>query len=204
MNTSAADTLVCDTAQLSVWHSVPAYDYQRELVAPDMNMMEWLGRQLEKLLNKVFGSHISIDYPEVTFICLAIVFLLLVVWFIYRKHPGLFMRPAKKSVPYTVEEDTIYGVDFVSGIDEALKQGDYKEAVRLLYLQTLKQLSDDKRIDWQPYKTPTQYNLEVGMPAFRTLTTHFLRVRYGNFEADEELFRRMQHLQEAIGKGSRE
>ena len=76
-----------------------------------------------------------------------------------------------------------------------------REAVRLLYLQTLKRLSDEKRIDWQPYKTPTQYINEVRMPVFRQLTNHFLRVRYGNFEGTEELFNSMKSLQEEIGKG---
>ena len=78
---------------------------------------------------------------------------------------------------------------------------DYREAVRLLYLQTLKQLSDEKRIDWQLYKTPTQYVYEVRMPAFRQLTNHFLRVRYGNFEATEALFHVMRSLQEEVKKG---
>ena len=53
--------------------------------------------------------------------------------------------------PYTVGEDTIYGVDFAERIAYALARTDYREAVRLLYLQTLKQLSDGKRIDWQLY-----------------------------------------------------
>ena len=39
------------------------------------------------------------------------------------------------------------------------------------------------------------------MPVFRQLTNHFLRVRYGNFEATEELFNSMKSLQEEIGKG---
>lgn len=111
------------------------------------------------------------------------------------------MVSRKNALPYTIEEDTIYGVDFPGGITEALSRQDYREAIRLLYLQTLKQLSDAERIDWQLYKTPTQYINEVRMPAFRQLTNHFLRVRYGNFEATEELFRTMQTLQEEIGKG---
>ena len=111
------------------------------------------------------------------------------------------MRSSKNKLPYEVEEDTIYGVDFSGGIADALSRSDYREAVRLLYLQTLKRLSDEKRIDWQPYKTPTQYINEVRMPVFRQLTNHFLRVRYGNFEATEELFDSMKSLQEEIGKG---
>ena len=108
------------------------------------------------------------------------------------------MISRKNALPYAVEEDTIYGVDFARGIADALSRSDYREAVRLLYLQTLKQLSDEKRIDWQLYKTPTQYVYEVRMPAFRQLTNHFLRVRYGNFEA---LFHVMQSLQEEVKKG---
>ena len=77
----------------------------------------------------------------------------------------------------------------------------YREAVRLLYLQTLKQLSDGKRIDWQLYKTPTQYIYEVRLPAFRQMTNHFLRVRYGNFEATETLFHAMRDLQKEVEKG---
>ena len=65
----------------------------------------------------------------------------------------------------------------------------------------MKRLSDEKRIDWQPYKTPTQYINEVRIPVFRQLTNHFLRVRYGNFEGTEELFNSMKSLQEEIGKG---
>ena len=111
------------------------------------------------------------------------------------------MRSSKNKLPYEVEEDTIYGVDFSGGIADALSRSDYREAVRLLYLQTLKRLSDAARIEWQPYKTPTQYLYEVRLPAFRQLTNHFLQVRYGNFEATEELFREMQALQEEIEKG---
>ena len=150
--TSPADTLVCDTAQIALWQSDPAYNYNRELITPEMNVFEWISRQFGELLRKIFGSHFA-------------------------------------------------GVDFPGGIAEALSRQNYREAVRLLYLQTLKQLSDAERIDWQLYKTPTQYINEVRLPAFRQLTNHFLRVRYGNFEATEELFRIMQTLQEEIGKG---
>ena len=187
--TSPADTLVCDTAQIALWQSDPAYNYNRELITPEMNIFEWISRQFGELMRKIFGSRFAEEYS------------VLIVWFVYRKRPELFMVSHKNALPYTVEEDTIYGVDFPGGIAEALSRQNYREAVRLLYLQTLKQLSDAERIDWQLYKTPTQYINEVRLPAFRQLTNHFLRVRYGNFEATEELFRVMQALQEEIGKG---
>ena len=183
MITSPADTLVCDSAQLAAFRSDAAYDYNRELITPEINIFEWIRGQFGELLGKIFGSRFAEEYSGLIMICLAILLLLLIVWFVYKKRPELFMRSHKNSLPYTVEEDTIYGVDFPKGIDEALSRRDYREAIRLLYLQTLKQLSDAERIDWQLYKTPTQYIYEVRLPAFRQMTNHFLRVRYGNFHA---------------------
>ena len=181
--TSPTDTLVCDTAQLARWQSDPAYNYNRELIAPEINLFEWINRQFGEFLREIFGSRFADEYSELILVCIAVVILLLVSWFVYKKRPELFMRSGKRTLPYTVEEDTIYGVDFPEGINEALSQRNYREAVRLLYLQTLKQLSDAARIEWQPYKTPTQYLYEVRLPAFRQLTNHFLQVRYGNFES---------------------
>ena len=201
MLTSPADTLVCDTVQIAKWQSNPAYDYNRELITPEINVFEWLSRRFGELLRKIFGSRFAEEYSGLILICLAIVILVLIIWFLYKKRPELFMRSPKNKLPYEVEEDTIYGVDFPGGIADALFRSDYREAVRLLYLQTLKRLSDAARIEWQPYKTPTQYLYEVRLPAFRQLTNHFLQVRYGNFEATEELFRTMRALQEEIEKG---
>lgn len=201
MITSPTDTLVCDTAQIAAWQSDSAYAYNRELIAPEVNILGWINNWFGEILRKIFGSNFADQYSELILICIAILLLCLIIWFVYKKNPGVFMRSSKSALPYTVEEDTIYGVDFPGGIADALSRQDYREAVRLLYLQTLKQLSDAERIDWQLYKTPTQYLYEVRLPAFRQLTNHFLRVRYGNFEATEALFHTMQSLQEEIKKG---
>lgn len=201
MTSSPADTLICDTAQLAMWQADAAYDYNRELIAPDINLFESFNRWFAKVMTKIFGNGFVAENSELILIGIAILLLVLIGWFVYRKHPGLFVHSRKDGLPYTVAEDTIYGVDFAGAIDAALSRGDYREAVRLLYLQTLKRLDEEGRIDWQPYKTPTQYIYEVKPPAFRQLTHHFLRVRYGNFEADETLFRTMRSLQDEVQKG---
>lgn len=202
--TAPADTLVYDTLGISAWQAMPEYDYNRELVTPEFNLVEWLNLWLGKLLQKIFGSKFASEYTEIVLFALFVVAILLIIWFIYMKRPELFMR-SRKSMPYRVEEDTIYGVDFTKEINAALSRNDYREAARLLYLQTLKQLSDAEKIDWQPYKTPTEYIYEVKADAmknpFRELTNRFLRVRYGNFEATETLFGEMQALQEKITEG---
>lgn len=47
MLTSPADTLVCDTVQIAKWQSESAYDYNRELITPEINIFEWFRRQFE-------------------------------------------------------------------------------------------------------------------------------------------------------------
>lgn len=71
--------------------------------------------QFGELLRKIFGSHFAEEYSGLILVCIAILLLLLIVWFVYRKRPELFMVSHKNALPYTVEEDTIYGVDFPGG-----------------------------------------------------------------------------------------
>ncbi|MDO4163770.1 MAG: DUF4129 domain-containing protein [Bacteroides sp.] len=199
--TVPSDTLVCDTTLLAAWRADDAFLYDRELLMPEVNIFQWLSRWVSEWLHRIFGSQSASEYSDFLLIGAVILLLLLLCWFIYRKHPGLFVRSRKDALPYTVAEDSIYGIDFEQSISEALARTDYREAVRLVYLQTLRRLSDAGRIDWQLYKTPTQYMYELRLPAFRSLTQHFLKVRYGNFVATEALYREMRTLQEQVQKG---
>ena len=60
--TSPADTLVCDTAKIALWRSDPAYDYNRELITPELNLFEWISKQFGELLRKIFGSRFAEEY----------------------------------------------------------------------------------------------------------------------------------------------
>lgn len=200
------DTLVCDTARVAWWHSQPAYDYNRELITPEIDVFRWLSMQMAKLLRIIFGSEFAEEYTGLVLVCMTAVIIVFLLWVLYKKRPELFMRSSRKTnVAYSVEEDTIYGIDFEQQISQAVARRDYREAVRLLYLQTLKQLSDVEKINWQLYKTPTEYIYELKPESlhapFRELTNRFLKVRYGNFEATDSLFQEMTELQIAIQKG---
>lgn len=80
-----ADTLVCDTAQVAAWQSDPAFAYSRELIAPEINVLEWFSRWFGKLLDKIFGNTLVAEYSEVVLICIAVLILVLVIWFVYKK-----------------------------------------------------------------------------------------------------------------------
>jgi hypothetical protein len=130
-------------------------------------------------------------------ITLGVILLLLVAWFVYKTHPALFLHN-KPSDSSTEAEENIYGIDFNAVIHQAVANGDYCQAVRYVYLQTLRHLSDQSLIDWMPQKTPTQYVIEYNKDDFRQLTNLFLRVRYGNFEATPAMYDDVLQLQSSI------
>jgi len=201
MNYIPNDTLLCDTTKIAVWQSNPSYDYNSELMKQDINIFQWLADKFYKWFSSFFNNSFISHHQELFIILFSLAILALIAWFIYKKRPDLFSRVKKQKISYAVDEDTIYGVDFDKEIKKTLSTRNYKEGVRLVYLQTLKQLSDKKRLDWQLYKTPTQYLYEVKTPSFREMTNLFLRIRYGDFQATSNDFQRMLVLQSEIQKG---
>ena len=113
-------------------------------------------------------------------------------------------KSSNAALDYELEEDTIYDVDFTAVLAAAEQHGDWRQVVRLLYLQTLRLLNDAGRIDWQPSKTPAQYVREVGEQSFTGLSHHFVRIRYGNFEATEAVCQTMKGLQAQLKRSLQE
>ncbi|MEE1946118.1 DUF4129 domain-containing protein [Pedobacter sp. KR3-3] len=110
---------------------------------------------------------------------------------------GLDLRVlAKKSkgieVPYEESLENIHEIDFDEQLDKAVQEGNYRLAVRLLYLKTLKHLSDRDVIHWQPDKTNQTYVLELQnenqRKEFAQLTYRFEYVWYGEFFIDKQSF----------------
>lgn len=127
----------------------------------------------------------------------------LIIFFVYKKRPELFYRVKKKTLSYQVSEgENIYEIDFEKEIQNLLSQKNYSLAIRLAYLQTLRYLADCERINWQPNKTPTDYLYEIkgiaGKEELRYLTTYFLKIRYGNFDAGETLYNKVKEWQAGV------
>lgn len=161
--------------------------------------------ELFQSIERWLSANISVDGKPLRLILYGIcaIAAVAVVWWIVRYVQNRHSNNMKQQVTDLEEEEerNIYSVDFDSEIAQALAAGNYTRATRLLYLQTLKDLSNAGRIDWQPQKTPTQFTLEVKQEAFNNMTYHFLRIRYGGFEADKQLFESMTSLKNAVEKG---
>jgi hypothetical protein len=200
------DTLVYDAARIAAYQADGRFDYNRGPDFEDVNLMEMLVRWLSRWLDVFLDSEQSRDVAMWILIAVFVAILSAAVYWVWRKRPSLFVRERVRPLAYGVEEENIYGIDFDRDLAAAVAAGDYRAAVRVLYLQTLRLAADRGWVDWQAFKTPTEYVCEL-KPAglrgpFRRLTNHFLRVRYGNFGATGELFDAMRALQDELRKGA--
>ncbi|WP_083937686.1 DUF4129 domain-containing protein [Hymenobacter aerophilus] len=86
-------------------------------------------------------------------------------------------------LPYEALTEDIHGIDFATELDRAEQAGNYRLALRLGYLQTLRQLTERNLIQWQPDKTNHDYLRELAgtrlAAGFRALTRQFEYVWYG-------------------------
>jgi hypothetical protein len=97
-------------------------------------------------------------------------------------------KPREIPLPYSETVEHIDQISFEEEIEDALGRKDYRLAVRLQYLKTLKMLSDAGRIKWALDKTNAEYVNEVRdlelKEQFKHLTRQFEYVWYGSFPID--------------------
>lgn len=96
-------------------------------------------------------------------------------------------------VPYDESLENIHEINFIEEIEKAVGNGNYRLAVRLLYLRSLKLLSDRELIHWQPDKTNQAYVDELAdqdrKEQFKVLTLQFEYIWYGDFAVDKDGFK---------------
>lgn len=111
---------------------------------------------------------------------------------------GLFGRSSGSSLNYFSDEEDINSISFDEAIKNAVADKNFRLAIRLLYLQTLRQLSDKGYIEWQKDKTNHEYISEVAgrawQPLFKKVTYNFEYAWYGEMNVSDEDFQNM-HIQ---------
>ena len=93
-----------------------------------------------------------------------------------------------------VEEENASDPDLL--LRNAIRNGNYRLAVRYLYLQSLQRLSEKKFIELNSNKTNYEYVMEVRRHKFAnefaSLTLQYEYVWYGEYTVDERLFEQIQ------------
>lgn len=126
-------------------------------------------------------------------------FLALLIWFLATSNINLFRRRAITAHEENLEEietENIFEINFEKEIQKAIDAANYRLAIRMMYLRTLKDLSLRNIINYTHEKTNTDYLFHlVDSPyynIFFRLTRSFDYTWYGHFPVSQESFSMIQ------------
>ncbi len=174
-------------------------------VAPEASLWSRFWHWFWNLLSRIFDGATFGHWPfykfiEYALLIAAVGFLVYVVFKILGIDiVSLFTGRSKTiEIPYAESLENIHEINFDDEIEKAIASRNYRLAVRLLYLRSLKQLSDAQLIHWQIEKTNSAYINELSDSTqrqdFSLLTRQFEYVWYGDFFIDGQAFQNINTL----------
>jgi len=197
-----------DSAALKAYKKLPEFQYNENKITPSWwdRFWDWVSDQWDhfiKWLDHLFSTkdkktgQINSFWPiffKYLFIALGVGALVFLIF----KLLGIDMqnifrwKPTSGAIPYSEFFEDINAISFEQEIENAVAKQNYRFAVRLLYLRSLKQLSDAGLIDWKIDKTNNTYIAELKnedyRTAFKILTRQFEYVWYGEFSIDAPVY----------------
>jgi len=206
-----ADSLRFDTSKVAIhsfnadsldkYHNSPDFTYDADAKKVGLTWWERLWKWFWDLIDKLFGNSVAATPTLGIFKYVVWALALGLVVFIIIKLTGtnIFSRKSTEiEIPYSESLENIHEITFDEEIEKALSNRNYRLAVRLLYLRTLKQLSDAQLISWQLEKTNSAYLNELQDQAqkqsFGILTRQFEYVWYGDFPVDGQSYQNINTL----------
>lgn len=123
-------------------------------------------------------------------------FVVLIIWFLvssdvqlFRKTPPVVAKPEDEE-EYTTEN--LFDIDYNSALKRAVAARNYRLAIRLLYLQTLKDLALHNLIQFRQERTNSDYLVQLFSTAyykdFFRLTRNFEYAWYGKFDVSQPAY----------------
>ena len=183
-----------DSAKLYSFKKDPIFQYEKVVESPKSlwdRFWDWFWSLIDRIFNTKSGGAVF----QWTVISIAVIIL---VYFIIKisgmSNAGLFGKNNKgEKLAYSEMSEDIHSIDFDNEIQKAIDEKNFRLAVRLLYLQSLKKLTDNGNINWQPNKTNLTYWQELGgskyQQSFFDITRQFEYNWYGNRAATPEEFK---------------
>ena len=118
---------------------------------------------------------------------------LLVKFFLKVNSQNIILGQQNSStIKFTEDEQIIKSKDIQALINEAIKQKNFRLAIRYSYLKSLKALTESDIISWEHQKTNEDYIKEIQKESikhnFKDITKIYDYVWYGEFNIDELKF----------------
>ena len=196
-DTSTVSVREFNRAKINTLKAEPDFQYDRAL-EPPVSLWDRFWSWFWNRVGEIFNTRSGRTTMTTIIIVLAVAILIYTIMkSTGMTSAGLFgSRNTGEGIPYSSFQENIHSISFGEAIDRAISEGNLRLAIRLLYLQTLKNLSDRELISWQINKTNVAYVQELRgtnyQQTFNNLTLKFETNWYGDRHIDAAAFRVVQ------------
>jgi hypothetical protein len=123
-------------------------------------------------------------------------FVAILLWFLVASDIQLFRKPSpvidREEEEEELSTENIFDIDYEQALNKAVASSNYRLAIRLLYLQTLKDLTMRNLIQYKQERTNNDYLMQLFQTAiykdFFRLTRNFEYAWYGQFPVSSGSF----------------
>ena len=170
----------------------------------------WLKNILTKFWEAIFGvgtatGFLYFIFNILPYILLAFLAFLLIKFFLKVNSRNIvYGEQNSTSFQFTEEEQIMKNEDINQLILVAIKNQNYRLAIRYYYIQTLKFLTEKNIISWESEKTNLDYIKEIDdgilNSDFKNVTKIYNYIWYGEFSIDELKFEKLKNTFETLNK----
>ncbi|MBE9488665.1 MAG: DUF4129 domain-containing protein [Bacteroidetes bacterium] len=189
-----------DESHLETYKNDKAFNYVEEKQGESIiyRFKQWLGNIIRKFFEAIFGvgSATGILYfifNILPYLLLGFLVFLLIKFFLKVNSQNIILGQQNAStIKFTEDEQIIKNENIQTLINEAIKQKNFRLAIRYSYLKSLKKLTESDIISWDHQKTNEDYIKEIQKESikhhFKDITKIYDYVWYGEFNIDELKF----------------
>ena len=193
-----------DQAEMQSYAESSDFDYMNLVIQPP-SIWQRIRWWFQSLLQKIFTNANATLYVKIVFYIILFTVLGAAVFYIVRlKYGGAITNDSKKIATNISFLEHTNVKDFEGMIAGAIRDENYKLAIRYVYLQSLTMLSQRELIKLKDWKSPYDYEKELStelIAPYKNLSRLFEYVWYGEFEAGEEEYERSYVLAKEMEKG---
>lgn len=133
------------------------------------------------------------------FVYILFIVVLVLILYVFLKNKGFRNRSVEydnEKISFENIEEKIHETDLDKLLQEALKRGDFLQAIRLLYLNIIKELTNKGLIEWTKNKTNRDYLYELTNGElklkFEKITLLFEWAWYGDLRMDKKTYTQLE------------
>lgn len=190
-----------DKTKIESYRSQKDFDYINSIEQDNWwtRFKKWVSAKYNQFINWLLGDYKANSI--LSFIIAALPFLLLllllglIAWLFSRLNPGgkVLQEPKKSTVFLSEEEELVKSEDLPALMKEAIKNAQFRLAVRYYYLNELRKLDELNIISYEYQKTNRDYYNEIDNEKIRQhfseITKLYEFIWYGSFQVSEKDFR---------------